>query len=103
LGHAGLDVGLQFVGQPSERRPIVGRGRSHRLHQRRDDAALARQIAVADSLQIAVGGRGGQFRGELVAQPGDGIWRGSEIEHASRIASVAQAFSPAASGTTVPR
>ena len=60
-----LDVVLELVGELAEERPVGRRGAGHGLHQGGDDAALAREEAVAHLAQGLVGGRRGERGLEL--------------------------------------
>ena len=81
LGDARFDVGLEIVGELPERRTLVGRRGRHRLHERGDDAALARKVSIAHGLEIPIRRGAGEGRVELVPQPGDGRWSGDEVRH----------------------
>src|SRR5690606_34381823 len=68
-----LDLALEGVDRLPQRGPLLGGGGGERLHQRRNRAPLAPEIAVADGLEIAVGAGGRDLAGELCAK---GVGRG---------------------------
>ena len=72
FGEPLLDVDLQGVRALPERRPLGGRRRRHAFEERRHQAALARQVAIADAAQIGIARDRRQVAVELRAEIVDG-------------------------------